>query len=112
MRPNRTLSTIVFALYLLLAGTLPVLDAMLERDADAPIADRGPLDGVPGTPHGDGCALCAIIDRTPGVTGAAGELSRSVVTFAAGVRWLNAAAPQANALVPALGARAPPPPLA
>lgn len=112
MRPSRTLSTAVFALYLLLAGTLPVLDAMLERSEDVAVGDRGPLDRAPGAPHGDSCPLCTIIDRASAVAVAAVELPRIVATFAGGLHWLDLSAAHASALAPALGARAPPPPVA
>ncbi len=112
MRPGRTLSTVVFTLYLLVAGTMPVLDAMLERIVDVAVSDRRPLDDAPGTPHGDSCPLCVVIDRTPALTVVAGEIPPPVVTLSANAPWLDSLVRSANPLTPALGARAPPTPLA
>jgi hypothetical protein len=103
------LSTIIFALYLLVAGGAPVADALPERTVDIGVVETEPASpGDPAAPDHESCLLCTLIDRLPTPVAVAVSVDEPVVSFIAATGWLDPPSAVMLRRSAALSARAPP----
>lgn len=103
-----TLTYLLVGFYLLVAGGLPLADALVERVDVVAVTESGQSERGPGVPHDESCPLCLLLDRVASAGIGHAEVQLGTSHPAAGVS-------SDSGTLPTLGksragrARAPPP---